>query len=269
MTVVDDGSTDGSVAVARAFGDRVSVIEQQNRGPAAARNLGVRSSQHPYLAFLDSDDLWAPQKLESQIRLLVENPSIGATCADANIIRDGRKLKKSLLESCGLARSPDEIKRGINSRNLIATSTMVVRRSAFEAVGGFDEALRMSEDWDFWIRLSRGTEIFPIVEPLGSYRLHGDNVHAQGRGEALFGWQLRVIEKNFPPGSGPDRHRALAAVFQDRGMLHLRELEMAIARECFKQSLLNRAGISCLWYMLSFAPAGFVRFLRDMWRLRL
>jgi hypothetical protein len=175
----------------------------------------------------------------------------------------------SLQKSCGLARTPDEIKKGIMSRNLIATSTMVVRRRVFESVGGFDESLRMSEDWDFWIRLSRIAAIVPIGEPLGSYRLHVDNVHAQDRGEELFRWQKRVIEKNFPPGCGSDRDRALAAIFKDRGMLRLRELDVVAARECFRQSVNHRPGEAALWYFLSLAPAGLVRFLRDLWRRRL
>lgn len=269
VVLVDDGSTDGSVELARSFGDRVSIIEQPNSGPAAARNAGVRYSNCAYVAFLDSDDLWDDRKLERQIQFMDSNPSVGASCADAHIIRNGRILKKTLQRSCGLAQSSEEIKRGIATRNLIATSTAVVRRCVFDAVGGFDESLRMSEDWDFWMRLSRITDIVPINEPLGMYRLHEDNVHSQGRGEELFRWQQRVIEKNLPPGCGPERDRALAAIFKDRGMLLLRELEMAPARESLLQSVRHRPSEAVFWYCLSLAPAGFVRCVRDVWRRRL
>lgn len=269
VTVVDDGSTDGSVEVARSFGGRVEVVVQQNGGPSAARNAGVRTSDCPYIAFLDSDDLWLPQKLERQVRFLEENPTYGATCADAQIIRDDQILKKSLQGACNLARSAHKIKTGITSLNLIATSTVVVRRAVFDSVGGFDESLRMSEDWDLWIRLSRVTNIFPFTECLGAYRLHQDNVHARGRGEELFRWQQRVIDKNFPPGGGSHRDRALAAIFRDRGMLYLRDLDMMPAREYLRQSMRHSPTASVHWYLLSLAPSELVRFLRDLWRRRL
>jgi glycosyltransferase involved in cell wall biosynthesis len=168
IIVIDDGSTDGTAAVAESFPSPVRVIRlAENMGVAVARNRGVQASTGDWLAFLDADDWFLPEKLERQRRCVLENPLAVLIYTGFHIIGiDGSK-------SDGRFFMPQEILPMLRYRNRLFLGTIVLRREVFESVGGFDSSLRTAQDWDLWLRIAArySVESFASVpEPLAVYR---------------------------------------------------------------------------------------------------
>lgn len=168
VVVVDDGSSDGTAAAARAAGGaRVTVIRTDNRGVAAARNLGAARTTAPLLAFCDADDLWTPGKLAAEIAALGRRP--GAAVAYSWV--DYVDPTGTRLGSAPRVRHEGDVLRDLLVRYFLESgSAGLVRRPAFEAVGGFDERLRFA-DWDLFLRLAEQHPfvLAPVVGVL--YRL--------------------------------------------------------------------------------------------------
>lgn len=178
IIVVDDGSTDETESVLACYSDRVRVIRQRNCGVAAARNTGVASSSGELVAFLDADDTWLPLKIERQVARLLAEPELGMVHCG---MREVDQAGKTVLDySEGLDGWLANELLLFERRAIVGSgSTALVRRAAFDAVGGFDEEkdLHPSEDWDFCYRLARRYKIGFVPELLVSYRNHGVNGH--------------------------------------------------------------------------------------------
>jgi glycosyl transferase family 2 len=145
IIVIDDGSTDGTAAAVGAIDRRVKVVRRPNGGPAAARNAGIRQARAPVLAFLDSDDRWQPRHLEELLGLMESHPGAVLACTG------GATLGPDCLNRpAGLTHAAPGVLLG----GMVCTSAVGVRREAVEAVGGFDERLRVTEDSDLWYRVS-------------------------------------------------------------------------------------------------------------------
>jgi glycosyltransferase involved in cell wall biosynthesis len=152
LIVVDDGSTDATGDVVRGIADdRVRYVRQANKGPNAARNEGIRQARGHFIAFLDCDDWWLPEKLSKQLAKVNGHPEIGLVYSLAirvdtagtqgdrfDSIVEGRVLDRLLLGNC-IAGS---------------ASSAMVTRAAVDAVGMFDESLHYAEDWEYWIRVA-------------------------------------------------------------------------------------------------------------------
>lgn len=176
VVAVDDGSTDGSAEILASYLPRIAVIAQKNAGPSAARNNGVAHSSGEYLAFLDGDDLWDPQKTAAQIAVLKAHPKAVAVYCDHRSI-DTEDQILGYTGALDYSRSSGWVLEDlIHGQRIKSPSLVMVRRDAFEAVGGFDTYLRYSEDYDLWLRLAVSGPILYQVETLASYRIHGGNV---------------------------------------------------------------------------------------------
>jgi glycosyltransferase involved in cell wall biosynthesis len=174
VIVVDDGSTDDTAAVVKAFGSRVRYFHQSNARQAAARNSGVRRAGAEVLAFLDADDVWRPDKLERQLTILEARADVGlVSCSLREIDAHGRPGRLHTAKTRG--RCFREVLLGADTT--ASGSTCVVRRSVFHAVGGFGENLSPCEDTDFLWRAAALTNLECIEEPLVFYRIHGENSH--------------------------------------------------------------------------------------------
>lgn len=166
VVVVDDGSTDGSAGIARSFPGVVHLL-QDPAGVAAARNAGRAASRGEILAFLDSDDLWTPDKLERQVAFLVENPHVGYVLAHMRHFLEGGCERPAWCSAETLAR----VELGL------VPGTLVVRTEAFDRVGPFDPAYRCGSDTDWFFRAKDAGVPFAILrEVLLERRIHDANL---------------------------------------------------------------------------------------------
>jgi len=197
VIVVDDGSTDETPRILAEYQRRSSnlqVIRSDPRGVSHARNLGLAASQAPFVAFLDSDDIWRPDKLAKQMALFAaDRPQVGFVhCAYFCIDEDGRRVSTGRL-------IPPR-KRGDVFVDLLqgyalsgSASAVVARRDLVTAAGGFDESLFHGEDWDLWIRMAKLSHVDFVADALTGIR-----VHPLGRGQrrkARSGPELFLIER--------------------------------------------------------------------------
>lgn len=173
VIVVDDGSIDASVDIARSFGERIRLIQKKNGGPASARNVGIRESQGEFVAFLDADDTWLPFKTERQVQAFLDHAPVGLVHSDYLRLEDDRIVgtsKKINLAQCQPRRIFREIFRG---DILIGTVSVMARRTMIEEVGYFDERpeIQGAEDYDLWLRIADCADVFYIPEFLAQYRV--------------------------------------------------------------------------------------------------
>lgn len=149
VIVVDDGSTDDTVDALRTFGSKIRLIQQLRKGVSAARNRGVQEAEHPWIAFLDSDDLWLPRKLSAQLEYLSMHPEIRICQTEEIWLRNGTRLNPKKYH-----KKPDgHCFRYLLDRCLVSPSAVMMHRSLFDEAGGFDEDLVACEDYDLWLRI--------------------------------------------------------------------------------------------------------------------
>lgn len=191
VIVVDDGSTDDSIRVLEGFGSKIKLIKQANAGVARARNYGVANSSGEYIAFLDADDLWMPDKIDRQVARLIADPEVGLVHVGVTEI-DGKGQTVGERIDGMEGDVTKELLLLERSVVLGGGSGFIVRRDLFESVGGFDEKLSTSADWDFFVRVSRLARLGFVPEPLLRYRLHGSNMHQNVKlmeSEMLLGYE--------------------------------------------------------------------------------
>ncbi len=177
VIVVDDGSTDNSLEVLERYRDRVKIVEQQNSGVCVARNRGVAETKGEYIAFLDADDVWLPEKIEKQVKKFESDGDTGLVHVGViDIDASGEKLATHLNGMEGAVAS--ELMMFERAVILGGGSGVMIPRRVFDEVGGFDESLSTSADWDLYFRISSSFSVGFIGEPLLKYRLHGANMHS-------------------------------------------------------------------------------------------
>lgn len=193
ILVVDDGSTDDTAARASAWvqrDSRIRLIRQENRGIAAARNAALRIATAPVLALLDSDDVWMRTYLAEQLRLLQQYPEIAVLSANAlnrGGSHDGRPLRPSRSSLPFVRLTALDL---ILHEDAMCVLT-IFRREVVDAIGGFDERLRRSEDYDFWIRAAlAGFTVAFNPKPLARYRRRENGVSAD---ESLMLDSIRTV----------------------------------------------------------------------------
>lgn len=186
LIVVDDGSTDGSLEELDALPPApfpVRVLRQANAGQSAARNAAAREATGEYLAFLDQDDAWYPRHLEELAAPLVANPAVGwAYCDFDEMDLDGNLVTRAFLKEQGVSHPKRTIYECVEGDLMVLPSASVMRRDAFEQVGGFDEALSGYEDDDLFVRFFRlGWEHAFVDRPLLRFRIHAAGSSASSR----------------------------------------------------------------------------------------
>ncbi|MCE9637459.1 MAG: glycosyltransferase [Planctomycetes bacterium] len=175
VVVCDDGSRDDPASALREFGDRVKVVRQENRGLPAARNTGSRASTGEFIAYLDADDQWLPHKSRVQVAALDADPDAGWSYGRALAVGDEDPTWRLVIgrppvNAAAARRLTAQILR---EGNVVPVLTGLVRRTAYDALGGFDETLRRGgEDYDFWLRISARYGAAYIDDPIALYRLH-------------------------------------------------------------------------------------------------
>jgi len=186
VIVVDDGSVDATPGIAGSIADsRLTVLRQKQSGCSAARNAGVAASTARYVSFLDGDDLWMPQKLERHVAVLEAHPEIDLTFSWSRIIdTSGAGTGHFQRGVAGVNGFGDVLTRDVIGNG----SSVVVRRSALEQAGPFDETLRAATDFDMWLRVTalRPENCWCVPEPLTLYR--------RRTGQTTGNWQLSQAE---------------------------------------------------------------------------
>jgi glycosyltransferase involved in cell wall biosynthesis len=174
VIVVDDGSTDETEVQSKNFGDRVISVRQEHRGPGAARNLGILHTQGEFVAFLDADDLWLPEKLAKQVEYMGCHPDVVLAYTDFSRGEDPRKSNGARLSNYR-HKGSGHLFSGLLRENFVATPSVLVRRHALAASGLFDPTLTGAEDRDLWLRLARVGPFGLIDEVLVLVRNHPGN----------------------------------------------------------------------------------------------
>jgi glycosyltransferase involved in cell wall biosynthesis len=191
IIVVDDGSTDESAEIAKAYGNAVRLIRQANGGLSAARTHGISQSRGSLIALLDADDRWLPRKLE----LAVD----GFRTSEVGLVHGGyRKIPAShhragdVPKRDGLFATFHDLLR---ENSIGPPSSAVFRRRAFDRVGGFDLQMPYgADDWDLWIRLAAVSRVVASGEVATEYRLHDDSMTANY--ERMFASMMHVLRKH-------------------------------------------------------------------------
>ncbi|BAZ10229.1 putative glycosyl transferase [Calothrix sp. NIES-4071] len=193
VVIVNDGSSDNIAEWAPQLKDsRVRLITQANQGVSAARNKGIANSTGEYIAFLDADDLWAPEYLEKQFNYLDKHPHVGVVYTWTKLIDEFGKPINRIFAS----HAEGMIWKKLLNDDVISTgSSAMVRRLCIDDIGGFDTQLAHAEDLDFWLRIAKKYEFAVIKEPLSSYRQHPGSV-TKNRDKMMRGLQT-VYEKAF------------------------------------------------------------------------
>ena len=209
VLVVDDGSTDDTAARLATYGERIRVVRQANAGVARARNAGTASARGRYVAFLDADDIWQPEKIHEQLDALARAPGHRACYSAFSSV-------SSDLMPRPVSRTPRQgvlLEDLLFLGNVVGTpSTVVCERDLLLEVGGFDPALSTGADWDLWLRLALRTGFEYIDEPLVTYRIHAANMSRDVA--ALERDSVRLLEKALadpalPPHLRQARRRVL------------------------------------------------------------
>jgi glycosyltransferase involved in cell wall biosynthesis len=174
ILVNDDGSTDGTPDFAESYGPPVRVFRRANQRQSASRNFAATQTQCEWLAFLDHDDLWQPNKLQRQMEELIRNPAADLCyCARLSFDEDDGSFRPGNVFAVPPAY---DIRRALYVNTTFMPGSVVIRRSTYLAFGGFNPSIKLVEDWDLWLRLLHaGVQFAAYQEPLLSMRIHVGN----------------------------------------------------------------------------------------------
>lgn len=226
MTIVDDGSNDNTqdvlVPYVGKLGARLRVISQQRQGVSAARNTAIRHSTGEFIALLDADDIWLPERLSEGLRVMEGNENIGLAFGRVSLIDEhGASMRESEARRAGPDLSGDVAMLIYTRKIHILTPTVLLRRRCLEEVGLFDETLRATEDRDLYYRVARRYSVAFIDEVLAYYRRHSAAMSADQK--RMRDGQLRFVEKHYQGGNIKPGHRriALSSVYHEQGHIGL------------------------------------------------
>lgn len=288
ILVVDDGSTDNTKAILTKFNGKIRYFYQNNKGVAAARNLGIRQANGDYIAFLDGDDAWLSDKLSLQLAIIERNPDIAMIFTDGESFDEKGVLKPSLMYHQTVPAN-DEFKNKIllmkfNDEtqlkeifcedliisNRVFTSSVLVRKKCLQETGGFDESLNGSEDYDLWLRMSYKYPILYFNRVTARYRvnnagLSGDFNFRFFRYNEWNGSMLRLHLKICNPGKQRLIKKRIVQSYNIAawGFLNINELKK-VRQLCLSSLTYDITQVKLyLYFAISFLPVKLVSLLRQ------
>ncbi len=196
IIVVNDASSDNTLAVLKELQQqdaRIQVISHaKSVGGSEARNIGIRASCGEWVAFLDDDDCWLPQKLHAQLSMLAYFPNAVA-CSSGYIIHYPLGIKRHIYTPMHLP-----LESLLEANTLGGASVCLCKSTVLKQIGGFDAQLRSAQDWDLWIRLRQAGLIISVQKPLVSYQVHfntriSNDMKAKYSGARKFYFKHRAI----------------------------------------------------------------------------
>jgi glycosyltransferase involved in cell wall biosynthesis len=211
VIVVDDGSADATAELVAARFPEVRLLQQENRGVSAARNRGIEAARGEWIALLDSDDEWLPQKLQRQMQALDEHPQMRICHTDELWIRRGRRVNPGHAH----AKHGGWIFEHCLPLCAMSPSSILIHRTVFDEVGVFDEELPACEDYDLWLRICSRYPVLYLDERLVvKYGGHADQLSRRVWGLDRF--RIRALERILESGhlSEADRQAGIAVLRQ-------------------------------------------------------
>ncbi len=290
LIVVDDGSTDASVAIAETFGARV--LRKTNGGPSSARNAGIRAATQPWIAFLDGDDLWQPEKLARQWEAIRLAPTARFAFSDWTTFDDTGRISPSSLQrrpefleirrrtlAAGISLCDlESLQLALTRAMLFKQSSLLIDRAAIFEAGLFDEEMLLFEDWEFMLRvLTRFTGV-AVEESLVAYRRHArsltwDETALKNQREQLWD-RVTLRPAKYPPCAVQFARQGRTRRLCDAALSAIRNGRVADAEQPLRQSLREDPNITSLlllgvWHFARH-PAGrqLIELARSAWRRR-
>jgi glycosyltransferase involved in cell wall biosynthesis len=221
VVVVDDGSTDGTWQDLSSYDlfplhDNIRAVRTDRRGPAAARNRGIAMARGRLIAFLDSDDLWMPEKLARQSAFMRSNPDCAISQTGETWLRQGRRVNPGRRHR---KRSGDIFTDALRTC-LISPSAAILRRELLDEVGGFDEAMAACEDYDLWLRILARHKVGLLDEPL-AVRRAGHPGQLSATVAALDRFRILALAKLLTDASlGAAKRAAAAAAMAEKCLIY-------------------------------------------------
>ena len=211
LIVVDDGSTDNTSEILASYGNDIRVLFQENKGVSAARNRGIAEASGQFIAFIDSDDLWLPQKLSTQVEFFNQTPDALICQTEEVWIRKGKRVNPKMRHKkpSGMIFEPSL------ELCLVSPSAVMIRRVLFDRVGEFDVTLPACEDYDLWLRISCRFPVHLIDTPLIIKRGgHNDQLSSM---KGLDKFRIKAIEKIINSGRlSEDQYRAAVKALKEK-----------------------------------------------------
>ncbi|MFA5145949.1 MAG: glycosyltransferase [Candidatus Omnitrophota bacterium] len=272
VIVIDDGSTDGTIDILKKYAaehpGKMSCIYQKNSGPGKARNRGIKEARGEYVAFLDSDDIWLPEKLKAQLDFFKKEPSLALVHSDFMYFNNSGITKKSEFSSTAKRNFSGSAFYPLVKENFIRTSTVVVKKIVLEVLGAFDEDFFMSEDYDLWLRIAKVHDIGYVNDRIVNVRQHADHISRRDIRETYL-WIDRVMEKlvKTNPEIGKEIKRYLSYRFAKNHYTIGYDLfckgRLKEAREEFVRSLGCRFQKDVfIYYLATFLRFSFISFVK-------
>ena len=195
--VVNDGSTDQTVDVIRQSDLKVELVNQDHKNLPSARNTGIRYAAGDFIALLDADDLWYPDKIEAQVQMMMENPGAGLVFSDTEKFFPSGKIRyQKDKRELSLKLNNEDPFPILIKKNIIVPSSVLIRSSIFKEIGYFDETLNSCEDWEFWLRFPvHHLQIRFLDRILTKYRFHGGNMSTKA--DSMQQGRLQALDKVF------------------------------------------------------------------------
>lgn len=230
IIVVDDGSSDESAVLLSGYGDQIVTIRQSNKGVSAARNAGISSAKGTYIAFLDSDDMWLPEKLACQVDFFLSHSEAMICQTDEIWVRNGVRVnpKNRHKKPSGMIFEPSL------QLCLVSPSAVMIKRSLFDEIGLFNEAFPACEDYDLWLRIGLYHPIYLIERQMVVKRGGHDDQLSRNPGLDRYRIQsiLNILENHFLTTS---YHQAAVDVLREKCRIY--------ADGCIKRGRADEAGV--------------------------
>lgn len=253
LIVVDDGSDDDDYSRLKDVDSRIKVVRLEGYGVSRARNVGMDLASGKYIAFLDADDIWFPGKLGAQVRYFERHPNVGVVFGgfrrwESNKRGEFKPAEELMNETSSDGECDPDRSGWIYLRLLggllVGMNTAVIRRSVYHSVGGFNESMRQAEDYDFWLKASRITEMHSLAGAVALYRIHSASAMHRLQHECALASLLYSAQNRWgltqPDGqvmSDKQFSQRLGSVYFDHGYSHFWRGNLFFARKAFGQSL--------------------------------
>lgn len=272
LLAVNDGSTDGSAALLASYAGRIVTIEQPNQGVGAARNAGITRARGEFIAFLDQDDWWRPEKLAAQVALMQADGSLGLVHTDVAYYDDAQHDFCPSPDPPGKERFVGSCYRRLLLGNHVSNSSVLVRAAALRQVGlcSPEIAGNSVQDYDLWLRIARHFAFGFVPQPLTVLRVHADQGTWNRR--LMCGEEARLLERIVADerlADDPEVRRRMAALYDLLATAHLDAGDRRCARENYAHSLAwhptRRARL--IWWA-TFLPLSIIRQLQQARRRR-